>query len=288
MIPSVLLVDKPKGLTSSKIVESLRKRFKVKAGHTGTLDPMATGLLILLLNEATRYAEFFIRLPKEYVAIAKLGEIRDTYDAEGKVLEKIQVNVSCEDVKKVLKSFLGKISQLPPPYSAKRVEGRRAYDLARKGIKVNLKSVEVEVFKAELLECKVPQMKLLFCVSSGTYIRSLVHDIGLKLGCGAYVEELRRIKIGSFDVNMAIAYERLMSITDIYGVAIPIWEALNFLPAVRLDVRNAERIKKGLPVALLSCSERRTFVRLFDDEKFIGVGVADGKWLKAYRLLPQT
>ncbi len=288
MIPSVLLVDKPKGLTSSKIVENLRKRFKVKAGHTGTLDPMATGLLILLLNEATRYAEFFIRLSKEYVAVAKLGEIRDTYDAEGKVLEKIQVNASCEDVKKVLKSFLGKISQLPPPYSAKRVEGRRAYDLARRGIKVNLKSVEVEVFKAELLECKIPQLKLLFCVSSGTYIRSLVNDIGLKLGCGAYVEELRRIKIGSFDVNMAIAYERLMSITDIYGVAIPIWEALNFLPAVRLDVRNAERIKKGLPVTLLSCSERRTFVRLFDDEKFIGVGVADGKWLKAYRLLPQT
>ncbi len=153
---------------------------------------------------------------------------------------------------------------------------------------MNLKSVEVEVFKAELLECKIPQLKLLFCVSSGTYIRSLVNDIGLKLGCGAYVEELRRIKIGSFDVNMAIAYERLMSITDIYGVAIPIWEALNFLPAVRLDVRNAERIKKGLPVTLLSCSERRTFVRLFDDEKFIGVGVADGKWLKAYRLLPQT
>ncbi|MGC8853229.1 MAG: tRNA pseudouridine(55) synthase TruB, partial [Hydrogenobacter sp.] len=215
MFPSVILVDKPKGLTSFQVVENIKKRFKVKVGHTGTLDPIATGLLILLLDTATRYAEFFTKLPKEYLATATLGEIRDTYDAEGTLIEKREVNISCQDVHNVLKSFIGKISQVPPPYSAKRIAGRRAYELARKGISVDLKPVEVEVFNAQIVECQIPQVRFLFFVSSGTYIRSLVHDIGQKLGCGAYVEDLRRTKIGPFDVSKAISYERLMTLTDL-------------------------------------------------------------------------
>lgn len=288
MVPSVILVDKPKGLTSFSVVEGIRKKFKVKVGHTGTLDPLATGLLILLINEATRYAEFFLKLPKEYITTVKFGEVRDTYDAEGKVVEKREIKVSCQDVKKVLQSFLGRILQLPPPHSAKRIEGKRAYKLARKGLHVSLKPVEVSVYKAELVDCEMPYAKFVFGVSAGTYIRSLVHDIGLALGCGAYVEELRRTKIGQFDVQRAITYERLMCLDDLYGVSVPVWEALDFIPAFELDVKSAKTIKNGLFLYLPSCVEEETFVRLYEGKEFIGIGVIKGNRLKAYRLLPQT
>ncbi|MGB9873339.1 MAG: tRNA pseudouridine(55) synthase TruB [Hydrogenobacter sp.] len=287
MFPSVLLVDKPKGLTSFQVVEDVKRRFKVKVGHTGTLDPIATGLLILLLGTATRYAEFFTKLPKEYLATAKLGEIRDTYDAEGTVVEKREVDITCQDIHRILKSFIGRISQAPPPYSAKRVEGRRAYELARKGLSVPLKPVEVEIFHAQMIECQIPQVRFLFCVSSGTYIRSLVHDIGLRLGCGAYVEDLRRTKIGPFDVSKAISYERLMTLTDLQGIAIPIWSALDFMPAVDLDFKNADKIRKGMFITLPSYTKEKLFVRLYEGDTFIGVGVVEENRLKPYRLLPQ-
>lgn len=287
MLPSVLLVDKPKGLTSFQVVEYVKRRFKVKAGHTGTLDPIATGLLILLLGTATRYAEFFTKLPKEYLATAKLGEIRDTYDAEGKLVDKKPVYVSCEDVKGVLGEFVGSIEQIPPRYSAKKVEGKKAYQLARKGLSFFLKPVRVEVFTAQLIECQMPQVKILFCVSSGTYIRSLVHDIGLRLGCGAYVEDLRRTKIGPFDVSKAISYERLMTLMDLQGIAIPIWSALDFMPAVDLDFKNADKIRKGMMVTLPSYTKEKLFVRLYEGDNFIGVGMVEKNRLKPYRLLSQ-
>jgi tRNA pseudouridine55 synthase len=287
MLPSVLLVDKPKGLTSFQVVEEVKRRFQVKVGHTGTLDPVATGLLILLLGTATRYAELFTKLPKEYLATAKLGEIRDTYDAEGRTVEKREVDITCQDIHRVLKDFIGRISQTPPPYSAKKVEGKRAYQLARRGISFSLNPVKVEVFTAQLIECQIPQVKFLFCVSSGTYIRSLVHDIGLKLGCGAYVEDLRRTKIGPFEVSKAVNYERLITLTDLQGIAIPICSALDFLPRVNLDFKNADKIKKGMFITLPSYIKNRLFVRLYEGDTFIGVGIVEKDRLKAYRLLPQ-
>ena len=174
MIPSILLLDKPRGFTSFQLVDTVKKKFKLnKVGHTGTLDPIATGLLILLLEEATRFAEFFVRLPKTYITKIVLGAITDTYDAEGTILERRDVNVSCEDVAKVLPNFTGRILQKPPPYSAKKIGGVRAYELARRGLEVPLKPVEVEVYRAKLLECNLPQVVLEFEVSGGTYIRSL-------------------------------------------------------------------------------------------------------------------
>lgn len=218
MIPSLLLLDKPKGITSFQLVDAVKKKFKLnKVGHTGTLDPLATGLLILLLEEATRFAEFFVRLPKTYITKVVLGAITNTYDAEGKILERRDVNISCEDVVKVLPNFTGRILQKPPPYSAKKIGGVRAYELAKKGLEAPLKPVEVEVYRAKLLECNLPQVVLEFEVSGGTYIRSLAHEIGLALGCGAYVWELRRTKVGDFSVHMALSYERLNSLEDLWG-----------------------------------------------------------------------
>jgi tRNA pseudouridine55 synthase len=285
MIPSLLLLDKPKGITSFQLVDAVKKKFKLnKVGHTGTLDPIATGLLILLLEEATRFAEFFVRLPKTYITKIILGAITDTYDAEGNILERRDVNISCEDVARVLPNFTGRILQKPPPYSAKKVGGVRAYELAKKGLEAPLKPVEVEVYRAKLLECNLPQVVLEFEVSGGTYIRSLAHDIGLALGCGAYVSELRRTKVGDFSVSMALSYERLNNLEDLWGVLIPIWEALSFLPGVSLRAKEARLFRNGAKVR--AEVKHYGYVRVFWEEEFLGVGLLEGGFLKPYRLMP--
>ncbi|MFN3598135.1 MAG: tRNA pseudouridine(55) synthase TruB [Aquificaceae bacterium] len=286
MLSGLLLVDKPKGITSMQVVEGIKNRFKVKAGHTGTLDPIATGLMLILIGEATKFSQFFTSLHKAYLSTAKLGEIKDTYDEEGKTLEVREVNASCEEVKEALKDFLGKITQTPPPFSAKHIEGKRAYELARKGLEVKIKPVEVEVYRAELLKCSLPYVELLFEVSSGTYIRSLVHDLGIKLSCGAHVVQLRRIRVGNFHVEKSVSYERLMSLEDIRGLLIPIDEALSFLPRINLRSEFSRRVKKGAIVKLAAPYEK-TFLRLYEGENFLGIGLIEGNKLKPYRLMQE-
>ncbi|MFN7064997.1 MAG: tRNA pseudouridine(55) synthase TruB [Aquificaceae bacterium] len=284
MPSGVLLVDKPKGITSMDVVEGVKGRFYVKAGHAGTLDPIATGLLVVLVNEATKFSQFFTGLDKTYITTAKLGEIRDTYDTEGKVVEVRPVEVSCEDIVKSLNRFLGKLMQTPPSFSAKRIKGKRAYELARRGIKVEIKPVEVHVYRADLKSCSLPCVELLFEVSSGAYIRSLVHQLGLELFCGAHVVELRRLRVGGFYIEKAISYERLMSLDDLSGLLIPVGDALSFLQKVSLSKSLAQRIRKGMPVKLNTPHER-TFLRLYEGVNFLGVGLIEDKQLKPYRLM---
>ncbi len=284
MLSGLLLVDKPKGMTSMQVVEGIKSRFRVKAGHAGTLDPIATGLLLVLVGEATKFSQFFIGLDKAYITLARLGEIRDTYDAEGKILETRPVGVSCQDIRNALENFVGKLLQTPPPFSAKRIEGKRAYELARKGVEVQPKPVEVEVYRAELRRCELPFVELYFEVSSGTYIRSLVHELGLSLSCGAYVAELRRLRVGRFSLDMAVSYERLMKLEDLTGLLMPVDVALDFIPALHLSLSMAKRIKHGMFIQLRQEVEK-TFVRLYEGESFIGVGLMEGRFLKPYRLI---
>lgn len=284
MLTGVLLVDKPKGMTSMEVVEGVKKRFSVKAGHAGTLDPIATGLLVLLVGEATKFSQFFTGLDKTYITRAKLGEITQTYDAEGEVVEKRQVEVSCEDVGRVLKKFRGRIVHTPPPFSAKWVKGKRAYQLARRGLRVDVEPVEVEVYRAELLYCHLPQVELFFEVSSGTYIRSLVQELGLELLCGAHVVELRRLSVGPFRVDMAVSYERLLSLQTLEGLLLPLGEALSFLPRVNLQEELSRRIKRGAFIRLKKPTEK-TFVRLYEGDRFLGVGLIEGENLRPYRLM---
>ncbi|MFN3947533.1 MAG: tRNA pseudouridine(55) synthase TruB [Aquificaceae bacterium] len=284
MLSGLLLVDKPKGMTSMQVVEGIKSRFKVKAGHTGTLDPIATGLMLILVGEATKFSQFFTSLDKAYVTTAKLGEIKNTYDAEGETIELREVNLSCEQIREALKDFLGRITQIPPSFSAKRVEGERAYKLARKGLEVKIKPVEVEVYRAEMLKCSLPYVEILFEVSSGTYIRSLVHDLGMKLSCGAHVVELRRTRVGKFHVEKAVSYQRLMSLDDIKGLLIPIDEALDFLPKINLRGEISRRIKRG-SIVKLPTSYEKTFLRLYEGENFIGIGLIEGDKLRPYRLM---
>lgn len=206
----MLLVDKPKGLTSSRVVERIRKKFGVKAGHTGTLDPLATGLLVVLTGRRTKDASLFLKLDKAYEVKAVLGIKTDTFDSEGKVVWRSNDEVTREAVEMALKEFQGEIWQTPPPFSAKKIEGRKAYQLARKGISVDIPPKKVGIYSLELKEFEFPYFVFACEVSSGFYVRSLAHDIGEKLGVGATVLEVRRTRVGPYHVEQAKGLDELL------------------------------------------------------------------------------
>ena len=280
----VLVVNKPKGLTSTRVVEKVRKRLRTKVGHTGTLDPIATGVLLLTVGRATRFSWIFTGLEKGYRVRGVLGVITDTYDLEGEVLEKREVNVSCKDVENVLERFRGEIEQIPPPYSAKKVEGKRAYRLARKGIKPRLKPISVKVYDIELVWCQLPEFEIYVKVSSGTYVRSLINDIGMELSSGAVVKDLTRESVGPFKLGEAIDLDELLSSEDPWRFVIPIDKALGFLPKVSLDYFNGKKVLNGNPV-LVGEELPEGYVRIYIDETFVGVGSHRSGVLKPERLL---
>jgi tRNA pseudouridine55 synthase len=206
----IFLVDKPKGLTSSRVVERIRKKFNVKAGHTGTLDPLATGLLIILTGKHTKTASSFLKLDKAYEVKGVLGVETDTFDVEGRVLGRSDNEVAREELEQVLKEFYGDIWQRPPPFSAKKMAGQKAYQLARKGVSVDIPPKKVSIYSLELKEFQFPYFAFTCEVSSGFYVRSLVHDIGERLGVGATVVEVRRTRVGPYRVEQAKHLDELL------------------------------------------------------------------------------
>lgn len=211
----IILADKPAGISSFGVVARVRRQLseqagrKIKVGHTGTLDPFATGLMILLSGTFTRRAGEFSKLDKVYEATIRLGAISSTGDPEGEITEQLVQDIpSVQQVKQTIKTFLGKITQTPPVFSAIKINGQRAYKLARAGQAVEMPSREVEIYSIELLSYEYPHIKIRAHVSSGTYIRTLAQDIGDLLGTGAYVTELRRVKVGQYDIKDAVTIVR--------------------------------------------------------------------------------
>ncbi|PIZ96953.1 MAG: tRNA pseudouridine(55) synthase TruB [Candidatus Magasanikbacteria bacterium CG_4_10_14_0_2_um_filter_33_14] len=207
-----LLVDKEATWTSNDVVAFLRGRFKketkiknLKVGHAGTLDPFATGLLIVGVGkEATRKLDEFKNLDKTYEATLKLGEISTTQDPEGEIIKtNFEAEITLEQVQNVLNNFLGHQKQIPPMHSAKKVNGQRLYELARQGIEVERQANDIEIYEIKLIEYEYPKLKIEIKCSTGTYIRQLAQDIGEALGCGAYCLELRRTQIGEYQVENA-------------------------------------------------------------------------------------
>ena len=217
MESQVILLDKPSGISSfgcvAKVRGFLRERFghKVKVGHTGTLDPFATGLLILLCGKMTKKSGDFLKLDKEYIATLRLGYVSSTGDPEGEIRKYNDGKIcpTIDDVRGILNYFEGKIVQTPPKFSAIKINGERAYKLARKGAEFEMPSREVEIYKIEILRYDWPELEIKCFVSSGTYIRTLAEDIGEKLGVGAYLTALRRTKVGEFSVEEAVGLEAL-------------------------------------------------------------------------------
>jgi len=206
----MLLVDKPKGLTSSRVVERIKKKFNVKVGHTGTLDPLATGLLVVLTGKFTKNASLFLKLDKAYEVGAVLGIETDTFDSEGEVLRQTDKEVTREELERTLKEFSGDIWQTPPPFSAKKMAGRKAYELARKGVAVAIPPKKVSISSLELKEFRFPHFTFVCEVSSGFYVRSLAHDIGERLGVGATVVSVRRTRVGPYSVEQAKGLDEIV------------------------------------------------------------------------------
>lgn len=201
-----ILINKAKDISSFKAVAYLRKVTNIrKIGHAGTLDPMAEGLLIVAIGrESTKRINQFVKLDKEYIANIYLGKSTDTYDKEGKILSEYKGKASeLKEIEKVIKSFLGEIEQIPPMYSAKKYKGKKLYELARKGIEVKRKASIVNILEIEILNYQWPNLEIRVKCSKGTYIRSLAKDIGDKLKTGAYLQELKRTRIGNYTLNSA-------------------------------------------------------------------------------------
>ncbi len=250
VVSGVLVVDKPVGLTSHDVVKIIRRGTGIRrAGHTGTLDPRASGVLVVLIGPAVRLSEWVSAADKRYMATIRLGTATDTYDAEGQVTATAPwESITEEEFAAMLKEFEGEIEQVPPPYSAVRVKGRRAYDLARKGEKVELKPRKVKVYHLELLEWAPPEVVVDVHCSSGTYVRSLAHEIGQRLGCGAHLVGLRRTKSGRFTLRDAVPLRRLQEAFetgDWYRYLIPAAEALADWPQVTLTIEETETLRHG-------------------------------------------
>lgn len=213
----VLLIDKPAGMTSFGVVARVRRKLseqlgkKAKVGHTGTLDPFATGLMIIVTGKECRNAMSYSKLDKEYEATIRLGQTSSTGDPEGEITEASSIKPSREAVEAALERFRGDITQRPPIFSAIKINGRRAYDLARKGEAVEIPERSVTVFSLELLDYTYPDVRIRTHVSSGTYIRSLAVDIGNVLKTGAYCVELRRTKVAEYDVRDAVNLDEFMN-----------------------------------------------------------------------------
>ncbi len=249
-ISGVLVVDKPVGMTSHDVVQVIRQGTGLRrAGHTGTLDPRASGVLVILVGPAVRLSEFVSASDKRYQAIIRLGSTTDTFDADGKITSSSEaVNITEEQFEKVLKTFIGEIEQTPPPYSAVKVQGRRAYEMARQGEEVELAPRKITVYHLEVLEWAPPEVVIDVHCSSGTYVRSLANDLGKALGCGAYLVGLRRTKSGRFSLRDAVPLRKLQEAFQAgnwYQYLIPAAEALADWPAIELSPDEVEAVRHG-------------------------------------------
>ncbi|MGW8247697.1 MAG: tRNA pseudouridine(55) synthase TruB [Acidiferrobacterales bacterium] len=272
----ILLIDKPHGMTSNQVLQRAKRILQAcKAGHTGSLDPIATGLLPLCFGEATKVSQFMLDADKQYWVRIKLGEETTTYDVEGEVVAKIPVNVDRRQIEKALKSFTGPISQLPPMYSAVKQGGQALYKLAREGKEVERKPREVTVYRIDLLDFDGEYIELEILCSKGTYVRTIAHDLGKMLGCGAHVVELRRLGVGDFEIEEAVSLEEiedLHSPEECEQFLLPVDEALQGLPDVTLTSLATHYLLQGQPVTARHGQEPG-LVRLYSEENaFLGMG----------------
>jgi tRNA pseudouridine55 synthase len=250
IVSGVLIVDKPIGLTSHDVVQIIRRGTGIRrAGHTGTLDPRASGVLVVLIGPAVRLSEYVSASDKRYQATIRLGSSTDTFDADGQITDSFPIDsITEETFNEYLQQFVGEIEQVPPPYSAVKVKGRKAYDMAREGEEVDLAPRIINVYSLEVLEWAPPEAVVDVYCSSGTYVRSLANDLGKALGAGAHLVGLRRTKSGRFTLRDAVPLRRLEESFDAgnwYRYLIPAAEALADWPMIELDADQVELVRHG-------------------------------------------
>ena len=269
-VSGVLVIDKPTGMTSHDVVQVVRNGTHIRrAGHTGTLDPRASGVLVVLVGPAVRLSEFISASEKRYQAVLRLGLTTDTYDMDGNVLMRSPVNISYEELEETLKTFIGEFDQIPPAYSAIKINGEKAYERARRGEEVEMEPRKVRVDSIELLDWESPEAIIDIQCSSGTYVRSLIHDLGEKLGCGATLVGLRRTKNGRFSLRDAVSLRRLQEAFvngDWYRFLIPAAEALGDWYTVELTLDQVDQVRHGHRVPAVEDVPTDTIARAVSEE----------------------
>jgi len=283
-VDGVLLLDKPQGLTSNAALQTARRLLNAaKAGHTGTLDPMASGLLPLTFGEATKFSQMLLDADKAYEAGVQLGVDTDTGDAEGTVLATHPVAVSEEALREVLSRFVGDIDQVPPMYSALKRDGKPLYEYARAGIELERSARRVRISSIDLVSFDGSRFVIRVDCSKGTYIRSLAMDIGAALGCGAHLCALRRTRIGAFGIEDGVPLAQLeaaeMDVRD--GMLAPADTLVSAFPRIDLDAEQAQYMLQGRPLSLTEQGEG--FARIYGPDAFLGLAEwkPDGKlWAK--------
>lgn len=293
-VSGVLLLDKPAGTSSNQALQAARRLLDAaKAGHTGTLDPLATGLLPLCFGEATKVSQFLLGAHKTYRARARLGITTSTGDSEGEVLRERPVAVDAAALAAALAAHTGDIQQVPPMHSALKHDGKRLYELARRGETVERPSRPVHIGRLELLSVAGDQFEVELDCSKGTYVRSLIEDIGELLGCGAHMTALRRLRVGALDVARAFDLERLREAAQTGAVALdacllPVADALAHLPQVQLEPAQARRMLRGQPVPCMHHPLATGWVAVFDTQRaFLGMAESVDGQLLPRRLISQ-
>ena len=293
----ILIVDKPAGCTSFGVVAKVRGMAKTKkVGHAGTLDPEATGVLPVFLGGATRFIDLMPNHDKRYTATFILGKTTDTQDTSGAVLQTRPVTAGQKEVAEALARFQGKTLQIPPMYSAVKQDGKRLYELARQGIEVERKPREIEIKRIALLWCDEAAGRYTIDVacSKGTYIRTLCHDLGELLGCGAAIQDLRRTQACGFSLQEARTLEELQSLADSGNFAhalLPVESAFAGLPRLDLDARASHLFKNGVRLSLdifpgLSAQKAQRLTVFGSDGKFLGLAASNGSFLRHVRVMP--
>jgi tRNA pseudouridine55 synthase len=279
LVDGVLLLDKPVGLSSNDaLIKAKRILNAKKAGHTGTLDPFATGLLPLCFGEATKFSQDLLEADKTYDTTVHLGQTTDTGDTEGQVLATHEVKVTLAQIEAVLAQFRGPIKQVPPMYSALKRDGKPLYEYAREGITLEREARDVTIHKLELLAYEAPFLKLSVTCSKGTYIRVLGEDIGKALGCGAHLNALRRTQVGALSTEHMITLEQLAAEAAPLGLLSPVDALLSSFPAVQLNAALAKRFLNGQRLPLgkepaIEVPPVQGRVRVYLDDKLLGTAV---------------
>ena len=277
----IILIDKPKDYTSHDVVAVIKKVSKEKVGHTGTLDPNATGVLPLLIGKATGISKYLINHDKTYVATLKLGIKTDTADGEGKVLEEKEVpDLEIEDIQKALNKLVGKQEQVPPMYSAIKVNGKKLYEYARQGKEVEVQARTIEIYDAKLIEYNKQETEIVFKVScsKGTYIRNVCEKVAEKLNTVGFMKELRRTKVGEFDIQNTVNIEDIKNNYNLLEEnIITIEKFFENKEQIELNDKELELFLNGVK---LSKDKENNIYRIYTNNKFIGLGMVEDNKLK--------
>ena len=284
----VLLIDKPLGFSSNQVLQKVKHLYRAeKAGHTGTLDPLATGLLPVCFGEATKFSAALLDAGKRYVATVQLGVVTDTADAEGVVTEMRPVNVAQPDIEAALNAFLGESLQLPPMHSALKRDGKPLYAYARQGIVLDRAPRRILIDYIQLLEWTNGQVVFEVSCSKGTYVRTLAVDLGESLGCGGHLAALRRTAIGSFDIARAYPLPLLETLNEQEkdALLLPPDVLLTHLTKVFLDVTDASRIRQGQAIRRPDMADQKLGAYEQETHRFLGVCRVEDGWLRPHRLM---